>query len=97
MDYYRNRTIIGAAVYYYGSKSILFIDIDGDKSGMASCASSGRFAIDSTTPNFKEMVSIALTAYTSKEKSVDIYVNPTCNHWGNSQDITGIKIGTMPF
>ncbi|MFY2509445.1 hypothetical protein ACN3E9_14495 [Vibrio pectenicida] len=96
-DYYRNKTIVGAGIYYNGGNSILFIDIDGDKSGMPACASSGRLAIDSTAPNFKEMVSFALTAYTSKQNSVDIYVTPTCNYWSNSQDIKGIKIGSMPF
>ena len=96
-QYFRDRTIIGAGVYYSGSKSILFIDIDGDKTGMAACATTKRFAIDSTTPNFKEMVSIAMTAYATGENSVDLSVNPTCNHWSNSQDLRGIKIGKMPF
>ncbi|GLT19417.1 hypothetical protein GCM10007938_31990 [Vibrio zhanjiangensis] len=96
-DYYRNRTIVGAGIYYSGANSILFIDIDGDKSGMPACASTRRLAIDSTAPNFKEMVSFALTAYTSKQNSVDINVTPTCNYWSNSQDIKGIKMGVMPF
>jgi hypothetical protein len=96
-DYFRERTIVGAGVYYSGSKSILFVDIDGDKSGMSSCATTKRFAIDSSTPNFKEMVSIAMTAYATGEKSVDLIVNTTCNHWGNSQDLLGIKIGKIPW
>lgn len=96
-QYFRDRAIIGAGVYYSGSKSILFIDIDGEKTGMAACATTKRFAIDSTTPNFKEMVSIAMTAYATGDRTVDLVVNPSCKHWGNSQDLTGIKMGKMPF
>ncbi|WFB46714.1 hypothetical protein [Vibrio coralliilyticus] len=97
VEYFRGRTIVGTGIYYSGAKSILFVDIDGDKSSMSSCATSGRFAIDSNTPNFKEMVSIAMTAYATKDKSVDLIVNTTCNHWSNSQDLLGIKIGVMPW
>ncbi|MBO2587801.1 hypothetical protein [Shewanella algae] len=95
--YYRERTIIGAGIYYSGDKSILIIDIDGDKSGMSACASSRRFAISSTAPHYKEMVSIAMTAYASVQNSVDLYVTDTCNHWGNAQDLLGIKMGKMPW
>ncbi|MBA6233641.1 MULTISPECIES: hypothetical protein [unclassified Colwellia] len=96
-EYFRERTIVGAGVYYSGTKSILFVDIDGDKSTMSSCATTKRFAIDSNTPNFKEMVSIVMTAYATGEESVDLIVNTTCNHWGNAQDLLGIKIGKMPW
>ena len=96
-SYYRARTIIGAGIYSNGGKSILFIDIDGDKSGMASCASTHRFAINSSAPHYKEMVSIAMTAYASGQKSVDLIVADTCNYWGNAQDLIGIKMGSMPF
>ncbi|KZN61379.1 hypothetical protein [Pseudoalteromonas luteoviolacea] len=96
-DYFRERTIIGAGVYASGDKSILFVHVNGDKSSMASCASSQRFAIDSTSPNFKEMVSIALTAYATKEKTVELVTTPTCKSWGNAQDLLGIKIGSMPW
>ncbi|CCN37647.1 conserved exported hypothetical protein [Vibrio nigripulchritudo SO65] len=94
---FTNRTIVGAGVYYSGSKSILFIDINGDKSAMTGCATTKRFAIDSTTPNFKEMVTVAMTAYATGENSVDIIVKKSCTHWSNSQDLVGIKIGKMPF
>ena len=94
-EYFRGRTITGVGVFYSGAKSILFITIDGDKSSMSPCANSKRFAIDSNTPNFKEMVSAAMTAYATKDKKVDLIVNKTCNHWGNSQDLLGIKIGDM--
>ena len=80
-----------------GGNSILFIDIDGDKSGMASCASTRRFAINSSAPHYKEMVSIAMTAYASAQKSVDLTVSDTCNHFGNAQDLIGIKMGIMPW
>ncbi|MDK1311064.1 hypothetical protein [Pseudoalteromonas ardens] len=94
-EYFRERTIIGAGVYFSGSKSILFVSIDGDKSGMSPCATTRRFAIDDSMPNFDEMVSIAMTAYATGEKSVDLAASKTCNHWGNAQDLLGIKIGSM--
>ena len=95
--YYRGRTIIGAGISFSGDKSILLIDIDGDTSGMPSCAVTGRFAISSSAPHYKEMVSIAMTAYASAQKSVDLYVSNTCNHFGNAQDLIGIKMGIMPW
>ncbi|WP_325892217.1 hypothetical protein [Grimontia sp. NTOU-MAR1] len=96
-SYFRARTIIGAGIYYSENRSILMIDISGDKSGMPQCASTRRLAISSTAPHYKEMVTIAMTAYTSQQNNVDIYVSDTCNHWGNAQDILGIKMGTIPW
>jgi len=96
-DYYRERSIIGAGIYYTGEKSLLIIDIDGDKSGMAVCATTRRFSISSDAPHYKEMVKIAMAAYTSGQKTVDLYVKDSCNYWGNSQDLLGIKMGKMPF
>ncbi|KAF7786132.1 hypothetical protein PRUB_a0603 [Pseudoalteromonas rubra] len=36
-----------------------------------------------------------MTAYATGEKSVDLAASETCNHWGNAQDLLGIKIGSM--
>lgn len=96
-DYFRGVTIKGVGVSVIGDKSLLFIDIAGDKSGMAECAVTGRFAINSSAPHYKEMVSIAMTAYASAQKTVDLHVSNTCNYFGNSQDLRGIKMGTMPW
>lgn len=96
-DYFRSRTIIGAGIYSSGGKSILFVDIDGDKTAMSSCATTKRFSVSSTDPSYKELVSIALTAYASAQSSVDLVVSSTCNHWGNAQDLRGIKMGKMPW
>jgi len=96
-NYYRERTIIGAGISIVGGKSLLFIDIAGDKSGMPACAVTRRFAINSSAPHYKEMVSIAMTAYASDQKTVDLHVADTCNYYGNAQDLIGIKIGNMPW
>ncbi|WP_444996258.1 hypothetical protein [Aliikangiella sp. IMCC44359] len=95
--YFRNRTIIGAGISVVNGKSYLFINIDGDKSGMVNCSTTHRFVINSDSPSYKELVSIAMTAYASKEKNVDIIGINTCNYFSNSQDLMGIKIGNMPW
>ncbi len=51
-SYYRDRTITGVGIYYVGDKSVLLIDIDGAKTGMPACASTGRLAINSSAPPF---------------------------------------------
>ena len=96
-EYFRGRTIIGAGVFVYGDKSILLVDISGDKSNMPACASTGRFAIDSSSPGFKETVAVVMTAYTKGDNNVDLITNSSCTSWGNAQDLSGIKIGTMPW
>tara|TARA_R110002072_G_scaffold33030_7_gene100242 strand:+ start:715 stop:1065 length:351 start_codon:yes stop_codon:yes gene_type:complete len=93
--YYRARTIIGAGIFYKADESMLLIDFDGSKAGMPECANTGRLAITSSVPHYKELVSIAMTAYVSKESNVDIYVKETCDYSSNSQDILGIKMGSM--
>ena len=45
-EYFRGRTIIGAGVFASGDRSILLIDVSGDKAAMAACATTRRFAID---------------------------------------------------
>lgn len=95
--YYRNVTITGTGIYGSGSNSILFVDFSGSKAGMAACATTQRLAISSTAPQYKEMVSIAFTAYVKQDNKVDILVNESCVHWGNAEDMLGIKIGTMPW
>jgi hypothetical protein len=94
---FRNVTITGAGVFLSGSKGILLINIDGDKSSMSSCATTKRFAIDSSVPNYQEMVSMAMTAYISGQTNIDLYVAESCSSWGNAQDVRGIKMGTMPW
>jgi hypothetical protein len=96
-QYFRGRTITGVGVYTQGSASILLFKISGDISGNAPCAVTGRFSINSTSPNYKEMVSLVLSAYHSKENNVDINVLPSCSAFGNAQDVLGVKIGDMPW
>ncbi len=94
---FRDVTITGAGVFLSGSKGILLINIDGDKTSMAECASTGRFAIDSSVLNYQEMVSMAMTAYVSGQNSISLYVSESCTSWGNAQDVRGIKMGAMPW
>ncbi|NOU52328.1 hypothetical protein HG263_17515 [Pseudoalteromonas sp. JBTF-M23] len=96
-DYYRGRTIIGVGVYSTGSNSILLIDVDGDKSGLPACAATKRFAISSTAPHYKEVMSLAMTAYAKQDNTVDIRVLNSCGYFVNAADILGIKTGVMPF
>lgn len=96
--YFRNRTITGISIYYAENRSVLFLTIDGDVSAMNDkCVHANRFAIDSTMPHFKEIVSVALSAYVSKEKTVDIYARDNCIFWGDAQDLIAIKVGNMAF
>lgn len=97
IEYFRDRTIIGAGVFVHGDKSILLIDISGDKSTMPACANTGRFAIDSGSPGFKETVTVVMTAYAKGEDNVELVANRSCKSWGNAQDFFGIKIGSMPW
>ncbi|MBL4829229.1 MAG: hypothetical protein JKY55_04970 [Aliivibrio sp.] len=96
-DYFIDRAIIGIGAYSSGDFSVLFINVDGDKRSMASCATTERFAISSTAANYKEMVTLAMTAYAAKDKHVELIVSDTCNHWGNSQDVLGIKVGEITW
>ena len=96
-EYFRGRTIIGAGVFVYGDKSILLVDISGDKSNMPACASTGRFAIDSSSPAYKDVVALVMTAYTKGDTNVDINATSSCASWANAQDFIGIKVGTMPW
>ncbi|QDO85864.1 hypothetical protein FM037_24645 [Shewanella psychropiezotolerans] len=94
---FRDVTITGAGVFLSGDKRILLINIDGDKSSMVECATTGRFAIDSSVPNYQEMVSMVMTAYVSGQTSISLHVIETCSSWGNAQDVRGIKMGAMPW
>ncbi|TQF67361.1 hypothetical protein [Pseudoalteromonas luteoviolacea] len=96
-QYFRDRTIVGAGVFYKGTNSILFVEIDGDKSAMTECATSKRFAIDSSMPNYKEIVSFVMAAYMKRENKVELLTDTKCTKWGNAQDILGIKVGNMAF
>ena len=96
-QYFRERTITGVGVYTQGGVSILLFKISGDLTGIAPCAITGRFAINSSSPNYKEVVSVVLSAYHSKENKVDLNVSPSCNSFGNAQDVVGVKIGDMPW
>lgn len=96
-EYFRDRTIIGAGVFASAGKSILLIDISGDKSTMPACATTGRFAIDSSSPAFKDVVALVMTVYAKGETNVDINATSSCTSWANAQDFIGIKVGTMPW
>lgn len=96
-DYFRGRTITGVGVTSSNSVSVLFFSVSGDLAGMPSCAATKRFAINSNSPNYKEVVSLVLAAYHSQEKNIDIAANSSCNTWENAQDLIGIKSGNMPF
>ena len=93
--YYRNRTITGVGVYYTGDKSLLLFSISGPLDGKPSCAATNRMAISSSAPQYKEIVSLVMTAYATKDSKVDVYVTDSCKHWGNAQDILGVKMGDM--
>lgn len=97
--YFRDRTITGAGVYYTAlGKSVLFITLDGDNSTMKDCGkTTNRFAINSSLPHFKEIVSLVLNAYVSKENKVDILAGEDCTYFPNAQDFTAIKVGNMMF
>lgn len=96
-EYCRDRTIIGAGMFASAGKSILLIDISGDKSTMPACATTGRFAIDSSSPAFKDVVALVMTAYAKGDTNVDINATGSCISWANAQDFIGIKVGTMPW
>jgi hypothetical protein len=54
-------------------------------------------SISSSSPHYKEMVSIAMAAYATKDSTVDITLRDSCNSFGNAQDMIGLKAGTMPW
>lgn len=93
---FKGKKLTGAAVYYHGDRSILFIKVN-DTSHMATCAYSKRFAIDSTAANFNEMVSIAMMAYATGDTVHVKGIKDSCKYWENSQDLKGIAIGSIPF
>ncbi len=96
-EYFIDRTIVGTGIYSSGEFRVLFVNVDGDIREMAPCATSERFAISSTAANYDEMVTLVMTAYAAKEKHVDLLVSDSCKHWGDAQDILGIKVGMIPW
>ena len=58
----------------------------GSVTGMAACATTGRFAFNSTTAGGKSQLAGLLTAYAAG-MPVTIVGNGTCNVWGDSEDI----------
>ncbi|WP_125717200.1 hypothetical protein [Pseudoalteromonas rubra] len=93
---FKGKKLTGAAVYNHGGKSILFVMIN-DTNQMAACASTKRFAIDSTAANFQEVVSIAMMAYATGNTVHIKGIKDSCNYWGNAQDMKGIAVGSIPF
>ena len=96
-SYLRDRVITGVGITYEDGKSVLLLTVDGAKTNIPACAATGRFGINSSSPHYKEMVSLVLTAYASKQKTVDIAVVESCNYHHNSQDMVGIKMGSIPW
>lgn len=96
-QYFRDRTLTGVGIFETGGISVLLIDISGDKTQMAACATTGRFAIDSRSAAYKDIVALVMTAYARGEKQVEINARETCHSWGNAQDFFGIKFGSMPW
>jgi len=96
-DYYRDRVITGVGIYHQGGESVLLIDISGTKDALPTCASSGRLAISSSAPHYKETVALAMAAKISGDTAVAVYVTGTCNYFGNAQDILGVKMGDIAW
>ena len=96
-EYFRNRTIIGAGISQVADKSLLYFDIDGAPQTLE-CAVTQRFAFSSDEPNYKEMVSIVMTAYALGQNTVEVYATDYCNsNAGNAQSVVGVKIGSMAW
>lgn len=68
-EYFRGRTIIGAGVFVHGDKSILLVDISGDKSNMPACASTGRFAINGVRSKLKSFKIIGVRSILNRRNS----------------------------
>ena len=94
---FRDRQITGIGVASSNGVSIFYVQLNGDLSSMTNCATTKRFAVNSQNPSYKEITALALAAYHSKDKKIDILATTSCASWSNSQDFIGIKSGDMPY
>jgi hypothetical protein len=85
-------TISGFIPYSSGDKRILIFKLDGNVTG--GCNTTGRFAIDDTSPRYEATLSAVLASYHAQTK-VRVNYFPTCNAWGNSADINFICVGDI--
>lgn len=60
-------------------------------SGAPSCATTGRWAVDVSTPQGQSLWSAVLLAY-SQNKSVTVGGTGTCSVWGDSETVAWIQL-----
>lgn len=97
LQFFRERQITGIGVASFNGVSIFYVQLNGDLSSMTNCATTKRFAVNSLNPSYKDITALALAAYHSKDKKIDILATTSCESWSNSQDFIGIKSGDMPY
>lgn len=82
--------VIGFLPYTNSGKEVLLLKVQGNNSG--GCNSSGRYAIDNTSPHFKMTYAAILAAFHSQ---TDVFVaySQSCNSWSNAWDVTYVCSG----
>ncbi|WP_444996098.1 hypothetical protein [Aliikangiella sp. IMCC44359] len=85
--------ITGYIVSKQGVEKLFFLKLEGITAG--GCSSTGRLAIDSSSPSFDATQSAIMAAFHSKT-DVNIYYNDTCNTGQNAWDILWVCVGDIP-
>lgn len=76
-----------------GGKEIFVIQLQGNATG--GCNSSGRFAISTDAPMFKNTAAALMAAYHT-QADVTVYYSQSCNALGNAWDISYVCVGNVP-
>ncbi len=84
--------VIGFVPYSVDEKEVLIFKLENNIT--TTCNTTGRFAIDSTSPRYKGTFSTVLAAYYAKTPII-VYYFPTCNSWRNSADVDFICVGSV--
>ena len=84
--------ITGYVNFVSGGREIILIKLENNSAG--TCNTTGRYAIDDTSKQFKFFQSMVLSAYATKE-TININFNQSCNSWGNAWDINFACVGSI--
>ncbi|GAB6262567.1 hypothetical protein [Photobacterium sp. 53610] len=84
--------ISGYIPYSHEQKEIIIFQLNNNVA--QGCNTTGRFAMDSTSPRYPATLSAVLAAYHSKSPIRVNYLD-TCNAWGNSADVDYICVGDV--
>ncbi|UTW46438.1 hypothetical protein KFE80_06045 [bacterium SCSIO 12696] len=86
--------VSGYSVSIWSGKEIFLFKLDSSVS--EGCNTTGRYAINSDSMQYKSIQAAIMSAYHGSS-DVLVRANDVCTIIGNSYDVYGVRIGNMPF